>query len=129
MGNGIKDEDKDTIETVAKTVTAGSGELAAAANDMLKDADDSKEAAIKEYQNSEIEGASGANNVNVYAQTYLSVTPTSYDVADENKTLTMDITPMYRVVATTANEAKDIKVWGKLMRVRTQLFWMVLKNR
>ena len=114
MGNGIKDEDKDTIETVAKTVTAGSGELAAAANDMLKDADDSKEAAIKEYQNSEIEGASGANNVNVYAQTYLSVTPTFYDVADENKTLTMDITPMYRVVATTANEAKDIKVLGEV---------------
>ena len=114
MGNGIKDEDKDTIETVAKTVTAGSGELAAAANDMLKDADDSKEAAIKEYQNSEIEGASEADNVTVYAQTYLSVTPTFYDVADENKTLTMDITPMYRVVATTANEAKDIKVLGEV---------------
>ena len=114
MGNGIKDEDKDTIETVAKTVTAGSGELAAAANDMLKDADDSKEAAIKEYQNSEIGGASGANNVNVYAQTYLSVTPTFYDVAAENKTLTMNITPMYRVVATTANEAKDIKVLGEV---------------
>ena len=113
MGNGIKDEDKDTIETVAKTVTAGSGELAAAANDMLKDADDSKEAAIKEYQNSEIEGASGANNVNVYAQTYLSVTPTFYDVADENKTLTMNITPMYRVVATTADSADDIKVIGE----------------
>ena len=113
MGNGIKDEDKDTIETVAKTVTAGSGELAAAANDMLKDADDSKEAAIKEYQNSEIEGASEADNVTVYAQTYLSVTPTSYDVADENKTLTMDITPMYRVVATTADSADDIKVIGE----------------
>ena len=112
MGNGIKDEDKDTIETVAKTVTAGSGELAAAANDMLKDADDSKEAAIKEYQNSEIEGASGANNVNVYAQTYLSVTPTAYD--STNKTLTMDITPMYRVVASTEENPEDIKVVGEV---------------
>ena len=112
MGNGIKDEDKDTIETVAKTVTAGSGELAAAANDMLKDADDSKEAAIKEYQNSEIEGASGANNVNVYAQTYLSVTPTDYD--STNKTLTMDITPMYRVVASTKDNPEDIKVVGEV---------------
>ena len=112
MGNGIKDEDKDTIETVAKTVTAGSGELAAAANDMLKDADDSKEAAIKEYQNSEIEGASGANNVNVYAQTYLSVTPTAYD--STNKTLTMDITPMYRVVASTKDNPEDIKVVGEV---------------
>ena len=112
MGNGIKDEDKGTIETVAKTVTAGSGELAAAANDMLKDADDSKEAAIEAYKNSGIEGASAAKDVNVYAQTYLSITPTAYDSTE--KTLTMDITPMYRVVASTKDNPEDIKVVGEV---------------
>ena len=106
-------EQQAAVESAASSVT-DSGELAAAANAKLNDAANRKEAAIEAYKNSSIEDASTATDVNVYAQTYLSVTPTFYDVADENKTLTMDITPMYRVVATTANEAKDIKVLGEV---------------
>ena len=106
-------EQQAAVESAASSVT-DSGELAAAANAKLNDAANRKEAAIEAYKNSSIEDASTATDVNVYAQTYLSVTPTFYDVADKNKTLTMDITPMYRVVATTANEAKDIKVLGEV---------------
>ena len=106
-------EQKAAVESAASSVT-DSGELAAAANTVLENASEQKDAAVNAFKESEIEGASEADNVTVYAQTYLSVTPTFYDVADENKTLTMDITPMYRVVATTANEAKDIKVLGEV---------------
>ncbi len=106
-------EQQTAVESAASSVT-DSGELAAAANTVLENASEQKDAAVNAFKESEIEGASEADNVTVYAQTYLSVTPTFYDVADENKTLTMDITPMYRVVATTANEAKDIKVLGEV---------------
>ena len=105
-------EQQTAVESAASSVT-DSGELAAAANTVLENASEQKDAAVNAFKESEIEGASGANNVNIYAQTYLSVTPTFYDVADENKTLTMDITPMYRVVATTANSTDDIKVIGE----------------
>ena len=105
-------EQQTAVESAASSVT-DSGELAAAANTVLENASEQKDAAVNAFKESEIEGASGANNVNIYAQTYLSVTPTFYDVADENKTLTMDITPMYRVVATTADSTDDIKVIGE----------------
>ncbi len=104
-------EQQAAVESAASSVT-DRGELAAAANTVLENASEQKDAAVNAFKESEIEGASGANNVNVYAQTYLSVTPTAYD--STNKTLTMGITPMYRVVATTANEAKDIKVLGEV---------------
>ena len=109
----IPENQQESVKEAVSSVK-DSGELAAAANTVLENASEQKDAAVNAFKESEIEGASGANNVNVYAQTYLSVTPTFYDVADENKTLTMDITPMYRVVATTANEAKDIKVLGEV---------------
>ena len=99
------------VESAASSVT-DSGELAAAANTVLENASEQKDAAVNAFKESEIEGASEANNVNVYAQTYLSVTPTAYD--STNKTLTMDITPMYRVVASTKDNPEDIKVVGEV---------------
>ncbi len=103
-------EQKEAVESAASSVT-DSGELAAAANTVLENANEQKDAAVNAFKESEIEGASEAGNVTVYAQTYLDITPTSYD--SEDGTLTMDITPMYRVVATTADSADDIKVIGE----------------
>ena len=104
-------EQQAAVESAASSVT-DSGELAAAANAKLNDAANRKEAAIEAYKNSSIEDASTATDVNVYAQTYLSVTPTAYD--STNKTLTMGITPMYRVVASTKDNPEDIKVVGEV---------------
>ena len=104
-------EQQTAVESAASSVT-DSGELAAAANTVLENASEQKDAAVNAFKESEIEGASGANNVNVYAQTYLSVTPTAYD--STNKTLTMGITPMYRVVASTEENPEDIKVVGEV---------------
>ena len=104
-------EQQTAVESAASSVT-DSGELAAAANTVLENASEQKDAAVNAFKESGLEGASGANNVNIYAQTYLSVTPTGYD--STNKTLTMDITPMYRVVASTEENPEDIKVVGEV---------------
>ena len=106
----IPESQQDSVKEAVSSVK-DSGELAAAANAKLNDAANRKEAAIEAYKNSSIEDASTATDVNVYAQTYLSITPTAYDSTE--KTLTMDITPMYRVVATTADSADGIKVVGE----------------
>ena len=108
-------EQQAAVKSAASSVT-DSGELSAAANSVLSDITQDQVTEAKEAIKAEDSGVTvgQGDTVNIYAQTYLSVTPTSYDVADENKTLTMDITPMYRVVATTANEAKDIKVLGEV---------------
>ena len=107
----IPENQQESVKEAVSSVK-DSGELAAAANAKLNDAANRKEAAIEAYKNSGIEGASAATDVNVYAQTYLSITPTAYD--STNKTLTMDITPMYRVVASTEENPEDIKVVGEV---------------
>ena len=107
----IPENQQESVKEAVSSVK-DSGELAAAANAKLNDAANRKEAAIEAYKNSGIEGASAATDVNVYAQTYLSITPTAYD--STNKTLTMGITPMYRVVASTEENPEDIKVVGEV---------------
>ena len=107
----IPENQQESVKEAVSSVK-DSGELAAAANTVLENASEQKDAAVKAFKESEIEGASEAYNVTVYAQTYLSVTPTAYD--STNKTLTMGITPMYRVVASTKDNPEDIKVVGEV---------------
>ena len=108
---------EDAVKTVKEAAQSveDSGELSAAANSVLSDITQEQVDEAEKAINAEDSGVTvkPSDTVNIYAQTYLSVTPTFYDVADENKTLTMDITPMYRVVATTANSTDDIKVVGE----------------
>lgn len=111
--NGIDPSDKETVEDAASSVD-DNGFLAAAANNVLdKVTEQQIEDATTQYKESEIEGASEEDIVNIFAQTYLEITPTEYKEGD-TPTLTMDITPMYRVVASTAENSKDIKVIGEV---------------
>ena len=107
---------EDAVKTVKEAAQSveDSGELSAAANSVLSDITQDQVAEAKEAIKAEGSGVTvePGDTVNIYAQTYLSVTPTGYDSTDQ--TLTMDITPMYRVVATTANDAKSIKVVGEI---------------
>ena len=107
---------EDAVKTVKEAAQSveDSGELSAAANSVLSDITQDQVAEAKEAIKAEGSGVTvePGDTVNIYAQTYLSVTPTAYDSTE--KTLTMDITPMYRVVATTANDAKNIKVVGEI---------------
>ena len=107
----IPENQQESVKEAVSSVK-DSGELAAAANTVLENASEQKDAAVNAFKESEIDGASEADNVTVYAQTYLSVTPTAYD--STNKTLTMGITPMYRVVASTEENPEDIKVVGEV---------------
>lgn len=114
LGSGISETDEQTVQNAAASVKVEGGELAAAANSIVTEADKVKEEAIQEYKESDIAGPGSAEDVNVYAQTYLNIKPTAYDVTSENKTLTMDITPMYRVVASTETSADALKVEGEI---------------
>ncbi len=106
--SAIPNESKDAAEAVAKSVE-DNGELAAAANSVLNTVTEEEKAAAEQA----LENALGEKeNITTYVQTYLDIKPTAYDAG--NKTFTLDITPMYRVVASTAGSATDIKVVGEV---------------
>ena len=111
MGDQIKAEDRETVKDAAESVTT-SGELAAAANQAIgqvtEQQKDDAEAAIKADDSGVTVGE--GDTITIYAQTYLDITPTAYD--KDKSVLTLDITPMYRVVASTADTAAGIDLEG-----------------
>ena len=101
--SGIAEKDQESAKEVAQSVQ-DNGVLAAAANSVLdKVTEDQVEAAGEALKDS---GVSVDGPINTYVQTYLNVTPTAYN----ESSFTLDIQPMYRVVASTAESASEIKV-------------------
>ena len=98
-------QNKEAVEAAAKSVSAPT--LGAAAADEAQKIDEAKAAELVAKAN-EITGNAGDKKL--YVQSSLKVEPTAYDA--ENKTLTLEITPQYRVVASTADKAGDIKLDG-----------------
>ena len=99
VSDSISKEDQTKVEAAAKTVSAPT--LGAAAGD--------KVAAIsKADAESLVAKAETLTNPTLYVQTALKVEPTAYDA--ENKTLALEITPQYRIVASTATTADDIEL-------------------
>ena len=97
----ISESDKQAVENAAKSVAVPT--LGAAAGD--------KVAAINKTEAENLVAkARGLQNPTLYVQTALKVEPTAYSA--ENKTLTLDITPQYRIVASTADKADDIQLSG-----------------
>ena len=97
----ISESDKAKVENAAKSVAVPT--LGAAAGD--------KVAAINKTEAENLAAkAQGLQNPTLYVQTALKVEPTAYSA--ENKTLTLDITPQYRIVASTADKADDIRLSG-----------------
>ena len=97
----ISESDKQAVENAAKSVAVPT--LGAAAGD--------KVAAINKTEAEDlVVKAQGLQNPTLYVQTALKVEPTAYSA--ENKTLTLDITPQYRIVASTADKADDIQLSG-----------------
>ena len=105
----VPDTIDNTKNNVAKAVgesgTDSTGALSAAANQAISN--------VTEAQKTDAENAIRAANsgvtvnagdtVNIYAQTYLKVTPTAY----EDNRFTLDIQPMYRVVASTKDDGEN----------------------
>lgn len=99
VSDSISEEDKQKVENAAKTVSAPT--LGAVAGD--------KVAAIsKTDAESLVAEAPNLQNPTLYVQTALKVEPTAYSA--ENKTLALEITPQYRIVASTAATADDIEL-------------------
>lgn len=98
----IPQADKEKVAAAAATVSAPT--LGAAAADEAQKIDKSKADELVAKAN-KVTG-----DKKLYVQSSLKVEPTAYDAA--NKTLTLDITPQYRVVASTADTADKIKLDG-----------------
>ena len=101
----ITDNDKKVAaKAVSESVSDSTGALSAAANQAISSVTDSQkeaaEAAIKE--DSRV-NTSSDQTINIYAQTYLKVTPTAYG----DNSFTLDIQPMYRIVASTKSDGQS----------------------
>ena len=106
----MTEEDKTAVSDAAASVIT-SGELAAAANQAIGQVTEQQKAdAEAALKNSSVE--TEGKTITIYAQTYLDITPTAYN--KDKGVLTLNITPMYRVVASTATKAEDIKVIGEV---------------
>ena len=101
VSDKISESDKQAVENAAKSVAVPT--LGAAAGDKVA-------AMNKTDAERLVAKAENLTNPILYVQTALKVEPTAYNA--ENKTLTLDITPQYRIVASTADKADDIQLSG-----------------
>ena len=99
VSDKISESDKAKVEDAAKSVEVPT--LGAAAGDKVV-------AISKTDAESLVAEAPNLQNPTLYVQTALKVEPTAYNA--ENKTLALEITPQYRVVASTATTADEIKL-------------------
>lgn len=99
----------DAAESTAVSADVMQQESASALEDVKRDSS-IVEDAVKDLNAQDHISGVEAENVTLYVQTYLDITPTDYDT--ENKTLALDITPMSRVVASTASESEDVVLEG-----------------
>lgn len=102
VSESISKEDKAKVEEAAKTVSAPT--LGAAAADEAQKIDKTKADELVAKAN-KVTG-----DKKLYVQSALKVEPTAYD--ETTKTLALEITPQYRVVASTADTADKIKLDG-----------------
>ncbi len=105
VSESISKEDKAKVEEAAKTVSAPT--LGAAAADEAQKIDKTKADELVAKAN-EVTGETSEKKL--YVQSALKVEPTAYN--SDKKELALEITPQYRVVASTATTANEIKLDG-----------------
>lgn len=104
----IAETDKATATAVGQSVQDTTGVLSAAANEAAKKIADDQVANAEAQLKQEITTVNDDTPVYTYAQTYLKVTPTAVTKNGESITsITLDIQPMSRVVASTVNLSTD----------------------
>ena len=119
--------DKATATTIGQSVQDTTGVLSAAANEAAKKIADDQVANAEAQLKQEITTVNDDTPVYTYAQTYLKVTPTAVTKNDESITsITLDIQPMSRVVASTVNLSTDTDT--QLITEGTGKNAVVLKN-
>ena len=101
--------DKETATAVGKSVQDTTGVLSAAANEAASEISDAQVAQAKEQLKSAVSSVGDSTPVYTYAQTYLKVTPTAVEKGTDGSitSITLNIQPMYRVVASTNSDGKN----------------------
>ena len=104
-------EDQDSAEEVASSVAAHTALSAAAQDEAGKLDEEAKTDLLAKAEEENLEVDAG-ETVSLYTQAYLEITAEALD-KDKNgviTSITLDITPKVRVVASTAENSKDIKL-------------------
>ena len=103
------------LESAVDTVT-GDGLTAAAGTVAQKNevtaettVEDGKKVLEKLQDLPAVDDSITADRVTIFIQPYMNIAIQDVNVADGNKTLKLEITPMYKTVATTADKAENIK--------------------
>lgn len=107
VSNTIPNNQKDAVQNAAASVK-DNGELAAAANTVAKEVNTTAAEGQQLLNNASITAT--AENTKIYVQTYLDIKADNVEVGTDGKitSITLDITPMSRVVASTADNAEGI---------------------
>lgn len=107
VSNTIPYNQKESVKNAAASVK-DNGELAAAANTVAKEITTTVEEGKQHLNNASISAT--ADNTKIYIQTYLDIKADNVEVGTDDKitSITLDITPMSRVVASTADNADGI---------------------
>lgn len=108
----ISGEDRATAKEVSESVTDSNNVLSAAASSVATEIPNKQISAAKTQLENTLHPADGTA-IFTYIQAYLKVTPTAV-IKDETgntiTSITMDIQPMYRVVASTKENANEIVI-------------------
>lgn len=107
VSNTIPNEQKEAVQNAAASVK-DNGELAAAANTVAKEVTTTAAEGQQLLNNASITAT--AENTKIYVQTYLDIKADKVEVGTDGNitSITLDITPMSRVVASTATTAENI---------------------
>lgn len=105
--------DKVTAETVGASIKDTNNVLSAAANEAVKNVSEQDQTAAKAALKTALPSALD-DSIKIYAETYLKVTPTSVGKNSDNAitSITMDIQPMYRIVASTKTDGQNFDFDG-----------------
>lgn len=102
LGSNISSDNADAVKTSAQSVKVPEIANAAAKNVSISSFQ------AEQYVNEANLTPSAGQEVILYVQSFLDVTPTAYD--ENNKTYTLNITPKYQIVASTATTADQINL-------------------
>lgn len=105
----ISEKDKATAKEVSESVTDPNNVLSAAANIAATEISKAQINSAKSQLTDEL-NLTNSPEIYTYAQTYLKVTPTAVEKGTDGSitSITLNIQPMYRVVASTADTAAGI---------------------
>lgn len=109
VNESIPSEVEDTVRDTAGSVNADV--IADAAQDEANSLTDTEQAELKEKAVTEGLVVADGQTINLFTQAYLEVTATAAETGENGViSITLDITPMVQVVASTASTASDVEV-------------------